>query len=541
MSSDQRPLDTVYAGGLVWTGEGSRAKPGAVWVRGDRIAGIGSDVAMRAAAGPHAVVVDVAGGVVLPGLIDAHSHLTQTAYLLSGADCSQPAAKDIGAIQERLARTPPGVDGWVTGSGFAEYKLPAGRRPTRDDLDAAVPGAPCVLYQVSLHACVVNSAGLAALGLTDATPHPPGGRLGRHADGRLDGALYERPMFDLLAANQARHARLAPVAHRIAEIERAARSYAALGITACTDAAIDTAGLTAVNAAAAAGRLDVRLTMFAWYDDVEGVAAAMQSSRVPLDRVRLAGVKLFADGGMSSRTAALEEPYAVAPHDTGVLLQSPEELAAKAGHSAEAGYQVAVHAQGDRGIRVALDALEPVTGGGNPLRHRIEHGGLFTAGLRRRAAAMSIGVVSQPGFLSVLGDGFLDAFGPARARDLYPFASLLEMGLPVAGSSDAPVITADPFLGLRDAVLRRTGAGREIGLHEALSVTEALAMYTSGAAFVGHREGVSGSLAVGRPADLTIIDRDPWSIDPAGLAQIAVLRTVVGGRLVFTGMEPGGR
>jgi predicted amidohydrolase YtcJ len=533
MTSADRPADTLYVGGLVWTGEGSRAKPGAVWVRGDRIAGLGPDPVMRAAAGPEAQVVELAGAVVLPGLIDAHSHLTQTAYLLAGADCAQPAAPDIAAIQERLAHAAPGADGWVTGSGFAEYKLPAGRGPTRHDLDAAVSATPCVLYQVSLHACVVNSAGLAALGFTDATPDPPGGRFGRDADGHLDGTIFEQPMFDLIAANQARHAEHAPIADRVAEVERAARSYAALGITGCTEASIDPSGLAAVSAAAKSGRLHVRLTMLAWYDEVERVVEAMRASGARPERLRLGGVKLFADGGMSSRTAALDEPYAIPPYGTGVLLQPPAELAEQARRCAERGLQVAIHAQGDRGIRVALDALEPLSGGGNPLRHRIEHGGLFGPVQRRRAGAAGINVVSQPGFLSTLGDGFLDAFGPARSRDLYPFASLRDAGVLVAGSSDAPVITADPFLGVRDALLRRTERGREINPDEALTVTEALAMYTTRAAFVGHLEDESGSIAVGRAADLTIVAGDPWTVDPSRLAEVRVLRTVVGGRAVF--------
>jgi predicted amidohydrolase YtcJ len=170
---------------------------------------------------------------------------------------------------------------------------------------------------------------------------------------------------------------------------------------------------------------------------------------------------------------------------------------------------------------------------GNSKRNRIEHGGLFTAPLRRRAGLAGIHVVSQPAFLSVLGDGFLEAFGPVRSRDLYPFASLRDEGVLVAASSDAPVVTAAPLLGMRDAVLRLTDADAPIAAHEAVTVAEALAMYTSRAAFVSQREGELGTLSVGRLADLAIVDRDPLTADPATLPGIRVLRTVVGGRTVF--------
>lgn len=533
MASDGHPEDTVYVGGRVLTEDGARTEPASLWIRGDRIAGIGPATQLLAAAGPEARVVDLAGAVILPGLIDAHSHITWVAYLLSGADCSQPAAPDIPAIGERLARAEPGAHGWVTGSGFAEYKLAERRMPTRADLDAAVPDRPCVLYQVSLHVGVVNSVGLAELGFDDDTPDPDGGRLGRDAEGRLDGVLYEQPIFDVQERNMRRHAANATPAQRIVEIERAARHFASLGITSCTDAAVDAAGFAGLEAADQAGRLDVRVTAMPWYEAAEPFIRAGRTTGSGSDRLRLGGIKLFSDGGMSSRTAAVDAPYASSPGETGILIQQPAELAARARRCSDAGFAVGIHAQGDRGIRVALDALEPISGGGNPMRNRIEHGGLFSAPLPDRAGRAGILVVSQPPFLSVLGDGFLEAFGPERSRDLYPFASLRDAGVTVAGSSDAPVVTAAPLIGLRDAVLRRTDAGAPIAPHEAVSIAEALAMYTSRAAFADHREREVGTLAPGRSADLVILDRDPLTIDPATLPDVRVLRTIVGGRTVF--------
>jgi len=187
-----------------------------------------------------------------------------------------------------------------------------------------------------------------------------------------------------------------------------------------------------------------------------------------------------------------------------------------------------------------LDAYAAVLGGepggaggaGNPLRHRIEHGGAMYPPLAARAAALGIVLVSQPGFLSTLGDGFAEAFGD-RSDQLYSFGSWQRAGITVAGSSDAPVITADPRLGLRDAMLRRTGGGRVLGPAERLTAREALALYTTRAAFAARREDEIGSLAPGKRADFVVLDANPLDADPEHIPGIGVLATVLGGRPVY--------
>jgi predicted amidohydrolase YtcJ len=199
------------------------------------------------------------------------------------------------------------------------------------------------------------------------------------------------------------------------------------------------------------------------------------------------------------------------------------------------GLQVCIHAQGDRAIEAVLDAYAAVLGGGrsgNPLRHRIEHAGAMFAPLAARAASLGIVVASQPGFLSLLGDGFAEAL-PERSDELYAFASWRRAGIRVAGSSDAPVITADPLVGIRDAVLRRTGSGRVLGPGEQLAVRDALALYTTEAAFAMRREREIGSLEPGKLADFVVVDRSPLDAEAERIADIRVLATVVGGQLVF--------
>jgi len=204
------------------------------------------------------------------------------------------------------------------------------------------------------------------------------------------------------------------------------------------------------------------------------------------------------------------------------------------------GLQVCIHAQGDRAIEAVLDAYAAVLGSrsGNPLRHRIEHGGSMFAPLAARAASLGIVVAAQPGMLSILGDGFAEAL-PEHSDDLYAYASWRRAGICVAGSSDAPVITADPLVGIRDAVLRRTGSGRVLGPGERLAVRDALALYTTQAAFAMHREHDIGSLEPGKLADFVVLDRSPLDAEPERITDIRVLATVVGGQPAFqTGDSP---
>jgi predicted amidohydrolase YtcJ len=198
------------------------------------------------------------------------------------------------------------------------------------------------------------------------------------------------------------------------------------------------------------------------------------------------------------------------------------------------GFQVCIHSQGDRAIETVLDAYATVLAAspGNPRRHRIEHGGAMYPPLIARAAELGIVVASQPGFFSTLGDGFAEAF-PGRSDQLYPFASWLRAGITVAGSSDAPVITADPLLGVRDAILRRTGEGRVLGPAERLPARDALAIYTRGAAFAMHRETEIGSLEPGKLADFVVLDANPLEMDAERIGGVRVLATVIGGTPVY--------
>jgi predicted amidohydrolase YtcJ len=511
-------------------------------VRDGRIAAVGPAEQVRAAAGPDARVVRLDGATVLPGLIDAHCHVSDVGYLAAGADCRQPSAPDIPAIQARLreaaGRTPPGA--WVTGSGYVEYQLREGRHPTRAELDAAVPDRPAVLYHTSLHACVLNSAALAEAGFADGQPDPPGGAFGRDATGRLDGVLFEGPMFALFERNFRSDLARMSAAQRAALMQGAGQHFAALGVTAACDADVRRDTLTAFAEADGHGVLPMRIYGLVVHDQVDWLLESGLRGRHS-DRLTADAVKIWADGGMSSRTAAIHGSYPVPPYGSGILSFSPGELTGMVGDFAGRGFQVCIHAQGDRAIEAVLEAYAAVLGeeeaDGNPRRHRIEHAGAMYPALTARAAQLGIVVASQPGFLSTLGDGFAAAF-PQSSDQLYAFASWRRAGIQVAGSSDAPVITANPLTGIRDAVLRRTAAGQVLGPGERVTAQDALAMYTRAAAFAMHREDEIGSLEPGKLADFVVLDASPLDVDPERICDIQVLATVVGGTPVY---QPSGQ
>ena len=531
--------DVVLTGGTIYTMDDARRRGDALWYHGDRIAAVGSLAEVEAQAPGGALRVDLRGATVLPGFVDAHCHVGALAYALGTVDCTPEAAPTIAHLLDalRVANAQPAAPGmWVAGHSFAENAVVERRFPTRQELDEAVPDRPAVVFHRSLHACIVNSRGLREAGL-DLPDDPPFGKLGRDADGRPDGIVYEAPMFALFARLATETLGALPHESRIQAVERAAGQFVAQGVTTAMDADLPGVGwLRAMIEADSDRRLPLRLSaMLNDRDATWALEASVLGGRT-LDRFRLGGVKVFADGGMSSRTAAVHREFTLPPYGRGVLFRDYDALTNLVRRAEAAGAQVGVHAQGDRAIETVLDAFEAVIGtrgvAGNALRHRIEHGGMLMPHLIERAARIGIHVVSQPGFFGPLGDGWLRGYGE-QAHAFYPFRSIREAGLRVGGSSDAPVITPNVREALRDAVLRETASGVVLGERERLTIQEALELYTRDAAWLAHADDLVGTLETGRYADFVILGRDPMIVDPHTIPDIPIRQTIVGGAPVF--------
>jgi predicted amidohydrolase YtcJ len=393
--------------------------------------------------------------------------------------------------------------------------------------------------------CVVNSPVLAALGLDAAATEVDGGRVATDADGRPNGLLEERAqaLVGMLVYPF-------PVAELTDAIDRASAVYLAEGITSCTEAGIgggwighSPVELAAYQAARDQGRLRVRVELMIASEALHALGAHPDDglelgldlgirSGFGDDWLRVGAMKIFADGSLVGRTAAMSEDYAVAGAGRGYLQADEADLRATIIAAHRSGWQVATHAIGDRAVDVALDAYAVALAQfpRRDPRHRIEHFAVVQPRQVARAAELGVIGVPQGRFATELGDGMLAAVGPGRQDWLYRQRSLLEAGMILPGSSDRPVVAGAPLLGLADMVARRTASGAPFNPGEAITAQQALRAYTYGSAYASRQEHVKGSITPGKLADLVVLSEDPTAVSPDRIPALEVLATLVNGQ-----------
>ena len=532
------PMDTIFYNGKVDTFNATRTVCSAVAVSNGRITAIGSDDEMRSLVGPKMEVVDLKGNVMFPGFMEAHSHLSIYGYLLEGLDLSASRVNKLddilNLVKAETAKLPSGT--WLMGSRYAEYFLAEKRHPTRYDLDKVSSEHPVVLFHISFHACVLNSLALEKMGINRESPTPQGGIIEKDPETQEpNGVLHDQSMLDVFNRLFLADLNTMGPQKRIDLCARATTNYAKVGLVFAADALTIPQTLQMYQEAWAANRLNIRIYTMNYGLLADPLTNSLIKTGFGSDRLRIGPIKLFADGGMSNRTAAVSQPYLTPPYEKGLKIQSREELIEKVKWYDALGYQIAVHAQGDEGISDTLDAFEAVLGSqsSNPLRHRIEHAGCMYPHLLERAVDMNIMASIQPVFFGELGDGWIEAFGPERSQQLYPFKSMLNAGMKIGGSSDCPVCTLDPRLSLRDAVLRRSPSGEVIGGDQALTMEEAIRLFAQGAAYLSFDEQHNGTIEPGKRADFTVMEADPRDVDPEAVPDIPFSMTVVGGDIVY--------
>jgi len=490
-------------------------------------------------------VVDLRGATVLPGFHDAHNHMIGSGMSLGEVDISSPPVGSLdelyAAIAGRAETTEPGE--WVIGSGYDQNKL-GGHHPDRDALDRAAPGRRVWLRHTSGHMCVVNSLVLADLGVDSAATEIPGGRVATDSGGRPTGLLEERAQ--LLVGSLVYPYPLAELTDAIA---RAAEQYLREGVTSCTEAGIgggwvahSPAELAAYQLARDQGRLGVRVELMPAREALhplgahpdDGLDAGLDlgiSSGFGDDWFRLGAVKIFADGSLVGKTAAMHDPFAANGDNRGYLQADADDLRAAIIAAHRSGWQVATHAIGDRAIDLVLDAYADALARyprPDP-RHRIEHFAVVQPRQVTRAAELGVIAVPQGRFAAELGDGMLAAVGPDRHGWLYRQRSLLEAGMVLPGSSDRPVVAGAPLLGIDGMVNRRTSSGAPFNPDEAVTAEQALRAWTWGSAYASRQEHVKGSIAPGKLADLVVLSEDPTAVSPDRIAGLEVLATITGG------------
>lgn len=515
---------------------------GALAIVNGRVAAVGTEAEVTAAVGDDVAAIDLRGRTVLPGFIDAHVHWAsfsaQRRQLRLAPDLD--LADVVRMVGEAVALETG--TGWLRGRGWDQSRWE--RWPCAADLDAVAPDRPVALTRTDGHVLWVNSAALAAAGVTANTPDPPGGRIERAADGTPTGLLKENAMRLIQAVIPPP----SPSERQAAMVDAWPEAWSR-GITSCHDMGLEdgTALFRDLAALRDAGELGLR---FVWYLPVEQLTEAIAlglRSGLGDEWLRVGGLKLYLDGTLGSQTAELLEPYEGQPDNRGLATWDFEEYCDVVRRAAAAGLAVAVHAIGDAACRKALDAFAALSREnprGAQLRHRIEHLQLVHPADHGRLADLGVVASMQP--QHVISDMALaEQYWGARVAYAYPWRSLLDRHAVLAFGSDAPVESLDVLAGIRAAVTRQTPLGDPPGgwqPFQRITAREAVAAYTTGAAWAGGQEWDVGCLAPGRCADLIVLDQDPLAVPAETLGHIHVLATMIEGVWVWQapGVDLGG-
>ncbi len=536
--------DLVLTGGHVHTVDRQRPRAEAVAVRAGRIAAVGSATDVAPAIGSRTRVVDLAGRLLLPGFQDAHVHPISGGVDRMQCDVRDARGRDavLRTIQD-YAAAHPDLD-WIVGSGWYMADFPNGT-PRREDLDAILPDRPAYLPNRDGHSAWVNSRALELAGITAETADPPFGRIERDAAGNPSGTLHESAAVAV--------ERLLPIPTDDDWLEglRIGQAYLhSLGITAWQDAIVDETGQRVYRRAAESGVLTARVEAALWWDRFRGgdqVAELIErSADGSVGRLRANTVKIMLDGVLETFTGAMIEPYLdLDGHPTdnrGISVVDPVELRDHVRRLDAAGLQVHFHAIGDRAVREALDGIEAAraANGMSDTRPHISHIQVIHPDDVSRFA--SLGAVANAQALWACHEGQMDELtipflGPERSAWQYPFRSLLRTGARLAMGSDWGVSTPDPLWEMEVAVTRvwpESRGVREPFLPEQrLTLDEAVEAFTLGSAYVNHLDGETGTIEVGKLADLVVVDRDLFAPDAGPIGDGRVLATFVGGEAVF--------
>ena len=493
----------------------------ALAARNGLITDIGSDNRILALKSKSTKVIDLHGRTVLPGFHDSHIHLLNYGMLLRTLDLS--GSRSIEEIKRRVATwtKTSSPNTWVLGRGWDDEKLREHRYPTRDDLDLASSN-PVFLKRICGHVAVANSAALSLAGIDHRTSSPRGGQIVRDSRGKPNGLLKEGAIelvekFVPESIDQTREA-----------LVQASRALARLGLTSLHCIISGLSELKALRELKRQQKIPQQIYAIIPAKLVNNLRALGKSRRVDEDGFRLKGLKLFLDGSLGARTAALNEPYHDAPTSRGMLTLTKEELRRVAAKARDSKFQLCLHAIGDKAVDLAVQVLGETFGtkGCRLLRHRIEHASIVNEKSMQKMS--KLGIIASVQLRFIFSDQWArDRLGSRRLPRLYPFASMTKAGIMLTAGSDCPVEDPNPLEGIWAAVAR-PGLPKK----ERLTVMEAIADYTKNPAYASFSEDRGGTLNPGSVADMVVVDRDPYRTGVNSLRETRVIRTIIGGRVV---------
>ena len=514
--------DLVLVNGEFITMNSSAPFAQAVAVKKDKIMAVGSTSKIRRWIGKETKTVNLGGKTVVPGFTDSHAHIIWLGFQSSELDFRNVSS--IESIQQQLKEKVKATEKgkWIFGRGWDQDLLKEKRYPIRSDLDKVAPDNPVFIVRVCGHIGVANSKALEVAGIDEKTAKSLGDYVGRDSKtGELNG-LFKEKTVDLIRGIPKPSRRELQKACKVALSEAAK-----LGLTTVTCITDSPGEIYALEKLAEKGQLSLRVYAMVPIDSLR----KFKNKKVDAPYLKIKCVKMFADGSLGARTAALMEPYADEPSEKGMLYYAPEQQRQLIEEADSSGFQIAVHVIGDKAVEQTVQAFEDL--GKERVtkrRHRLEHVSVLNPNLIKRIKSLGLLATIQPHF--VVSDFWVvNRLGSERARWTYAFKSLVDNGVPVAGSSDAPVEQLNPLLGVWAAVTR------ERSPEERLSVMEALRAYTIGGAYFSFEEKVRGSIEVGKYADLAVLSHNPLNVEPDKIKDIKVVMTIVGGKVVYSACD----
>ncbi|MFA7321072.1 MAG: amidohydrolase [Dokdonella sp.] len=507
----------------------------ALLIDAGKVVATGKPAEMAKRAG-DARVVDGKGRTALPGLIDAHGHVMGLGIMSLQADLTATTSLDAALARIRSFADSHKEDRWIIGRGWNQVVWKLGRFPTAQELDAVVADRPVWMERIDGHAAWANSAALKLAGIDRNTNDPVGGRIERDAEGNPTGVLVDAAM-DLVGS------KIPPASD--AQLDKALASalqiMAGVGMTGVSDAGIDVATFNRYKRFAEAGKLTTRINVMigGTGKDFDAIGKDGPLLGYGHDFLSVRSVKLYADGALGSRGAAMLMPYSDDAKNSGLLFSKPDEMTAMISKAFAHGYQVCVHAIGDKGNREVLDSFAAAYTkypAAKALRNRIEHAQVVSLDDIPRFVDLDLIASMQPTHATSDMNMAEDRVGHERIKGAYAWRSFLKQGTRIAGGSDFPVESPNPFFGLHAAVTRQDHDGHPPGgwyPKQAMTVTEALRAFTLDAAYAAHQEDSQGTLEPGKWADFILIDQDIFKIDPARIWKTRVLQTWVAGKSVY--------
>ena len=518
--------DLVVVGGKVLTQEADQSSVDAFAVKNGRFMAVGSNEDIRNLTSVNTEVIDVSGMTVLPGFIDAHSHPSG-----AGLNALKNVNTNLGsvariqdALSERAAATPPGE--WIVGYMYDDTKQEEGRPLNRIDLDAVSKEHPIVVGHRGGHTGVYNSKAFEVAGITVNTLDPFGGHFYRE-NGELTGKVAERArgVFNV-PSGSTREERATGVAVICSEMNAA-------GLTSVHQAGTGSAAFVAYQDARDTGTLSLRMNLMARGGTFPALQSAGIRSGVGDEWIRIGPVKFAADGSASERTMAMSTPYAGRPDDFGILTMTQEEVHEVVEEAHRAGWQIAIHANGDVTIDMVLNAYERMQREypRQDTRHRLEHCSLVNSSLLQRIA--DGGYIPAPfyTYAHYHGEKWVE-YGQEKMEWMFAHKSFIDFGIPVAPASDHAPGPYEPLMAIQSMVTRKDYTGQVWGSSQRITVDEALKVCTVNGAYASFEENEKGTITAGKLADFVILAEDPHDVDPDRIKEIKVVQTVVGGRTV---------